>query len=127
MGPESTRSYRGRQVLTAPQRAAQEIDDGRRAKGYGFGAFRPASGQVLTDTYPRRTTINWVDFLTQVEAWIPADIERAYAIVDNLSTHRATDALLSSRLPPPGMPIVILLFGVSLVVLVLVAKRVSPL
>jgi hypothetical protein len=100
MGPESARSYRGQRVVKAPQRAAQEIDYGRRGKGYVFGAFRSASGEVLTDTYPRRTTVNWVDFLTQVEAWIPADIERVYAIVDNLSTHRATDVLLFSLAHP---------------------------
>lgn len=100
MGPESARSYRGQQVVKTPQRATQEIDYGRRGKGYVFGAFRPASGEALTDTYRRRTTVNWVDFLTQVEAWIPADIERVYAIVDNLSTHRATDVLLFSLTYP---------------------------
>ena len=100
MGPESARSHRGQRLVQAPQRAAQEIDYGRRGKGYVFGAFRPASGAALTDTYSRRTTVNWVDFFTQVEAWIPADIERVYAIVDNLSTHRATDVLLFSLAHP---------------------------
>ena len=100
MGPESAKSYRGQQVLKTPQRATQEIDYGRRGKGYVFGAFRPASGEVLTDTYTRRTIVNWLDFLTQVEAWIPADVERVYAIVDNLSTHRATDVLLFSLAYP---------------------------
>jgi transposase len=100
MGPESARSYRGQRLVQAPQRAAQELDYGRRGKGYVFGAFRPASGEALTDTYTRRTTVNWLDFLTQVEAWIPAEIERVYAIVDNLSTHRATDVLLFSLAHP---------------------------
>src|SRR4051794_4341120 len=45
MGPQSARSYPGRRVVKpAPpkaQRAKQEIDYGRRGKGYVFGAFRP--------------------------------------------------------------------------------------
>lgn len=100
MGPESAKSYPGQQVVAPPRRAPQEMDYGRRGKGYVFGAFRPASGDALTDTYPRRTTVNWVDFLTQVEAWIPAEVERVYAIMDNLSTHRATDVLLFSLAHP---------------------------
>lgn len=100
MGPESAKSYRGQQVVKTPQRATQEIDYGRRGKGYVFGAFRPASGEAFTDTYLRRTTVNWVDFLGRVEAWIPVDVERVYAIVDNLSTHRATDVLLFSLAHP---------------------------
>ena len=100
MGPESAKSYPGQQIVPATQRAKQEIDYGQRGKGYVFGAFRPASGEALTDTYPRRTTVNWVDFLTQVDAWIPAEVERVYAIVDNLSTHRATDVLLFSLAHP---------------------------
>jgi transposase len=100
MGPESARSYRGQQVVEGSGRARQEIDYGRRGKGYVFGAFRPVSGEVLTDTYTRRTTLNWVDFLTQVDAWIPVAVERVYAILDNLSTHRATDVLLFSLTHP---------------------------
>lgn len=33
-------------------------------------------------------------FLEEVELWLPAEVERVYAIIDNLSTHRATDVLL---------------------------------
>ena len=100
MGPDSAKSYPGKQVIEVPARAKQEIDYGRRAKGYVFGAFRPASGEAFTQPYTRRTIINWVDFLTQVETWIPPTIERVYAIVDNLSTHRATDVLLFSLTHP---------------------------
>ena len=50
MGPQSARSYPGRRVVKpAPpkaQRAKQEIDYGRRGKGYVFGAFRPATGEA---------------------------------------------------------------------------------
>ena len=94
MGPEGAKSYRGQQVVKPLVRAIQEIDYGRRGKGYVFGAFRPANGEAISQTYAGRTTANWVDFLTLVEVWIPAEVERVYAIVDNLSTHHATDVLL---------------------------------
>ncbi|HEY8324646.1 MAG TPA: hypothetical protein VIG77_09170 [Ktedonobacterales bacterium] len=35
-----------------------------------------------------------MDFLDQIDAWLPANPTRIYAILDNLSTHRAVDALL---------------------------------
>src|SRR3954469_18237538 len=74
MGPQSARSYPGRRVVKpAPpkaQRAKQEIDYGRRGKGYVFGAFRPATGEAFTAPYTGRTTANWVDFLGAVEGWI---------------------------------------------------------
>ena len=93
MGPESAKSFPGQAVvqaqplLPAPamqpaERATQEIDYGRRGKGYIFGAFQPSSGEALTQPYGRRTTVNWVDFLERVERWIPARCERIYAIVD---------------------------------------------
>jgi transposase len=41
-----------------------------------------------------------VDFLEQVDAWVPAEAERVYAIVDNLSTHRAGDVLLFALAHP---------------------------
>lgn len=104
MGPEAAKSWPGeRLVVATPQeepaprsagRARQEIDYGRREKGYVFGALRPASGAAFTAPYPGRTTANWVDYLDQVDAWIPAEVERVYAILDNLSTHRAPDVLL---------------------------------
>jgi DDE superfamily endonuclease len=76
------------------ERAKQEIDYGRRGKGYIFGAFRPATGEALTHPYPSRSTANWADFLGRVEAWIPAEVERVYAIVDDRNVHRAMDVLL---------------------------------
>ncbi len=41
-----------------------------------------------------------MDFLGHVEVWLPADAERVYAILDNLSAHRATDVLLFSLAHP---------------------------
>jgi hypothetical protein len=82
------------------ERATQEIDYGRRGKGYIFGAFRPATGDAYTRLYDGRTIANWVDFLGHVEAWGKAEIERIYAMVDNLNVHRASDVLLFA-LPHP--------------------------
>ena len=107
MGPVAARSYPGAQVVRATRgeaapaaRAAQEIDYGRRGKGYIFGAFRPATGEALTHDYAGRTTANWVDFLERAEAWVPTEVERVYAILDNLNIHRAPDALLFSLAHP---------------------------
>ena len=100
MGPQAAKSVPGaRPVRPDPAgerraRATQEADYGRRGSGYVFGAFRPATGAALTAPYHGRTTANWVDFLERVDAWIGAAGERVYAILDNLSTHRATDVLL---------------------------------
>jgi hypothetical protein len=98
MGPLSAKSYPGRD-LVRPQpppagRARQEIDYGRRGKGYVFGAFCPATGAAFTRPYPGRGTGHWVAFLEAVEGWLPQDVARVYAIADNLSSHRAPDVLL---------------------------------
>ena len=97
MGPESAKTYPGQAVVETkdgPGRAKQEIDYGRRGKGYIFGAFRPATGEAFTRPYLRRSTASWVAFLEEVERWLPAEVERVDAIIDNLGTHRATDVLL---------------------------------
>lgn len=112
MGPERAKSHRGKALVRphvqetpdgrqAPaQRATQEADSGRRGNGYVFGAFRPATGEAYTRPYDGRTIVNWADFLTHVDAWVPAEFERVYAIVDNLNVHRATDVLLFVRHHP---------------------------
>jgi transposase len=112
MGPESAKSHPGRQVVRpepgvaadgGPRpagRARQEADYGRRGKGYIFGAFIPATGEAHTRPYASRSAANWADFLGHVEAWVPAEADRIYAILDNLSAHRATDALLFSLAHP---------------------------
>jgi hypothetical protein len=107
MGPESAKSYRGQELVRADpaqnrpaERAKQEVDYGRRGKGYIFGAFKPADGEAFTQDYNRRTIANWVDFLEQVDTWLPSEIARVYAIVDNLNVHRATDVLLFSLAHP---------------------------
>lgn len=110
MGPEGAKSFPGRQVLAVQDpvtghacRATQAADYGRRGKGYVFGAFIPADGAAFTRPYDGRTIANWLDFLLQVDAWIATtqpEVERVYAILDNLSTHRATDVLLFALAHP---------------------------
>ena len=55
MGPESAKSFAGQQLIDATtrpaERAKQEIDYGRRGKGYIFGAFQPATGEAFTGPY----------------------------------------------------------------------------
>ena len=100
MGPESAKSFLGRRLVRSDPsgerrtRATQEIDYGRRGYGYIFGAFVPATGETLTAPYGGRTTANWVDFLVQVEGWLDPATPRVYAVLDNLSAHRAPDVLL---------------------------------
>ena len=115
MGPLSAKSFAGQravkpfpegQPLPPAERARQEADYGRRGKGYVFGAFRPATGEAFTHPYSGRTTANWVDFLERTDCWLLADgllgdagsgeTGTIYAILDNLSAHRAADVLLFS-------------------------------
>ena len=106
MGPVSAKSYQGRQLMMVVSkelrctRATQQIDYGLRGAGYVFGAFKPQSGESYTQSYDRRNSTNWVDFLGQVDEWIPQEVQRVIAIIDNLRMHRSQDALLFSLLHP---------------------------
>ncbi len=107
MGPLAAKSFPGQAVVQAAPtethpaaRVTQEIDYGRRGKGYVFGALCPATGEALTKSYSGRTLTNWIDFLEALEAWIAPGIARIYAIVDKLNMHRATDVLLFSLAHP---------------------------
>jgi DDE superfamily endonuclease len=109
MGPEAAKSFPGQQLVRTAsateqqppaERARQEIDYGRRGKGYIFGAFRPATGEAFTQPYTGRTIANWVDFLERVDTWLPQGATPVYAILDNLNVHRATDVLLFSLAHP---------------------------
>jgi transposase len=100
MGPERAKSHPGVRVVARDTdgkrrpRATQEIDYGRAGAGYTFGAFRPATGDAFTAPYDGRTIANWCTFLEAIDGWVGPDAERVYAILDNLSTHRAIDVLL---------------------------------
>jgi DDE superfamily endonuclease len=105
MGPQAAKSCPGQRLVkpagSKAERARQEIDYGRRGvAGYVLGALQPASGAAFTLTYERRTTVNWVDFLGQVEAWIDPAVERVYAVQGNLNVHSAPDVLLFGLLHP---------------------------
>jgi hypothetical protein len=97
-GQEPVRAEPGVEPDGTPRpavRARQEIETGRRGRGgYVFGAFRPATGESFTTCYEHRRGVDWVNFLERVEAWVPAEMSRVYAVLDNLVTHRTTDVLL---------------------------------
>jgi transposase len=104
MGPVSARSYPGNELVATRSksgehlagRVKQELEHNRDRKrgGYVFGAFQPATGEALTTSYPGRSIANFIDFLEKVEAWVPSTTERIYAVLDNLSVHKAYDVLL---------------------------------
>jgi transposase len=98
MGPTSAKSYPGQQakdITKRPaERATQEIDYGRRGKGYVFGALWETQGDCWTQCYPGRTIPNFIDFLSYVDSQVPTSIERVYAIMDNLNVHHSNDVLL---------------------------------
>ncbi len=98
MGPVTAKSYPGQQAINVTvrpaQRAKQEIDYGRRGKGYVYGALWETTGETWTQCYTRRTIPHFIDFLAEVDAQIPADVERIYAILDNLKAHHCKDLLL---------------------------------
>ena len=100
MGPESAKSFPGPRLVWRARsgarrpRATQEIDYGRRGRGYIFGAFVPATGRAFTAPYAGRSTANFVDFLAQVETWLDPSIGHVYVVLDNLSAHRTPDVLL---------------------------------
>lgn len=104
MGPEAAKSFRGHELVrTAGRdlgRAKQEIDYGRRQKGYILGAVTPADGAALTAPYDGRTTRNFRDFLEQVKNWLPTEPHKVYVILDNLNVHRATDIQLFALANP---------------------------
>lgn len=108
MGPMTAVAHPGQQLVQPhpgagkpAQRAKQELEyQPRTVGGYVFGALRPDTGEVWTETYEGRNIVNFVDFLEKVEAWIPAESKPLYAILDNLRTHSAYDVLLFSLCHP---------------------------
>lgn len=91
MGPVSAKSYPGQQAINVTarpvQRARQEIDYGRRGKGYVYGALWETTGACWTQCCERRLKEHFVDFLGWVDAQVPVEVERVYAILDNLDMH----------------------------------------
>ena len=99
LGPEAAKSFLGTRLVRPDPtgerraRAPQEADYGRRGSGYVFGAFAPATGEAPTAPDRGRTVATWVDFLDRVDGWVGEAAGRVYAVLDNLSTHRALDVL----------------------------------
>lgn len=81
-------------ALRPKGRATYEFDYTRRAGGYIYGAFIPATGEGMTAYYPKRNAQYWAEFLPQVDRWLPPETTQVVAIVDNLASHYATDVLL---------------------------------
>ena len=97
MGPISAKSYQGRRLVFKEPlctRARQGIDYGLRGSGYVFGALWPQDGAVYTQSYERRISPNYVDFLHEVDSWVPKEVEGVVGIVDNLWMHRSMDVML---------------------------------
>ena len=97
MGPQPASSYPGRRVVKpAPpkaQRAKQEIDYGRRGKGYVFGAFRrPPARHSPPLTPPHHRELG--RFPGRGRGLDRSRVERVYAVLDNLNVHSAPDVLL---------------------------------
>lgn len=76
------------------QRAKQEIDYGRRNMGYVYGAQWETTGTAGRSAIPSRAKKYFIDFLCFVDAQVPAEVERIYAIMDNLEMHHCHDLLL---------------------------------
>ena len=105
MGPLASRTYEGKELtrIHGPPagRAKVPLDYQHRPKGgFVFGALQPSTGAVLTEMYPRRITGHYIEFLEKVEQWIPPEVERIYAVIDNLFMHSSYDALLFSLAHP---------------------------
>lgn len=98
MGPVAAKSYPGQEAIAVhvrpALRAKQEIDYGRRAKGYVFGALWETTGDCWTQCYPRRTKAHFIDFLSWVDEQVPADRQHIYAILDTLDMHHCHHLLL---------------------------------
>jgi hypothetical protein len=81
MGPVAAKSYPGQELvkvvpepddkgrMQTAQRAKQEIDYGRREKGYIYGALQPINDRALTEPYEHRNAALWTDFLKKVDAY----------------------------------------------------------
>jgi transposase len=107
MGPLSVKSYPGKELIRHREggfagRAKWELqrDRDRKFGGYVFGAFIPSTGEAFTATYTSRSIVTFLDFLEKVEEWLPKDVDRVYAIMDNLRAHKAYDVLLFSLAHP---------------------------
>ena len=92
MDPLTSRTYEGKELTKThglpAGKTKVELDYARRPRGgFVFGALQPATGEVLAEMYPRRITQHYIEFLEKVEQWVSPEVERIYAIIDNLYMH----------------------------------------
>jgi hypothetical protein len=60
-----------------------------------FGAFIPSTGEAFTHCFEHRQRVrDWLDFLVRADEWIPRDVTRILAVLDNAGMHRHRDVLL---------------------------------
>jgi DDE superfamily endonuclease len=106
MGPVAAKSDPGPEAVDVQarpaQRARQEIDYGRRAKGYVVGALWETTGDCWTPCYPRRSKAHCIDVRCWVDQQLPPDKQRIYAILDNLGMRHGHDWLVLQIHPPRG-------------------------
>lgn len=110
MGPISAKSYQGKELINFRAepplpcvRATQQIDYGLRGAGYVFGVLRPVGGETYTQSYERRNSSSYVDFLHEVDVWVKQMwpvAQKVIAIVDNLRMHRSLEVRLFSFMRP---------------------------
>lgn len=102
MGRISARTYRGKRLVRHPSRDTQhprgratyKVEHGGRGHGHVFGAFNPHTGEAYTRTYERRSKVNHLAFLEQVDAWIGPGPTEVICVLDNLNIHHAHEVLL---------------------------------
>ncbi|GIK64396.1 MAG: hypothetical protein BroJett018_21900 [Chloroflexota bacterium] len=92
MGVIGARTYPTTRLTPKGQRPPVAPDYGGRGYTWVFGAFEPATGQVLTRTAHRRDTAAFLDLLDQlIHTWPVGDL---VLILDNLSIHKTLDVRL---------------------------------
>lgn len=92
LGPLSIKTYLTSRWSPQGYRPHVVPDYGRRGKLWTFGAFEPATGDVLARTALARRTDDFLLFLDQVVTRWPQG--NLIFILDNLSVHRALDVQL---------------------------------
>jgi len=92
LGPLSVKTYLTSRWSAQGYRPHVVPDYGRRGTLWTFGAFEPATGDIVTLTTLSRRTDDFLLFLDQVAGhWPEGDL---IFILDNLSVHRAFDVRL---------------------------------
>ena len=92
LGPLGVKTYLTSRWSPQGYRPHVVPDYGRRGKVWTFGAFEPATSDVVTVTALSRCTADFLIFLDSVVLHWPDD--QLIFILDNLSVHRAVDVQL---------------------------------